>query len=70
MISSIEVVDSLPNTDHDCIEFSVHILPPKQAWPKCVLNNYKKTDFDLFRRSLAAIPWDLAVAEDIETWWS
>ena len=46
MISSIEVIDSIPNTDHDCIEFSVHTLLPKQVWPKCVLYNYKKTDFD------------------------
>ena len=37
MISSIEVIDNLPNTDYDCIEFSVHILPSKQIQPKCVL---------------------------------
>jgi len=56
MLSSIEVTDNLPNTDHDCIEFVVDILPPKQIPIQRSLYNYKKTDFDQYRRSLEAVP--------------
>ena len=70
MISSVEVTDNLPNTDHDCVEFIVDILPPKQNSVHRLLYNYKKADFDVHRQSLASVPWDLAEAEDINVWWS
>jgi len=67
LISSVEVVD---NTDHDCIEFVLDILPPKQVSLHRTLYNYKKTDFDLYQRALDSVPWDLAQAEDIDLWWT
>ena len=70
LISSVEVVDNLPNTDHDCIEFVLDVLPPKQVTLHRTLYNYKKTDFDLYRRALDSVPWDLAEDEDIDLWWT
>jgi len=70
LISSVEVVDSLPNTDHDCIEFVLDILPHKQVSLHRTLYNYKKTNFDLYRKALDSVPWDLAQAEDIDLWWT
>ena len=37
-------------------------------WPACTW--FKKVDFDMFCKSLASVPWDLAEAEDIDTWWT
>ena len=56
MISSVEVTDNLPGTDHDCIEFILDILPPKQVALHRTLYNYKKTDFDSYRRALDSVP--------------
>ena len=70
MVSSLEVYDNLPNTDHDCVEFYLDILPPKQTSVHRLLYNYKKTDFDMYRRSLDCVPWDLAEADDIDVWWT
>ena len=70
MVSSVEVTDNLPNTDHDCVEFYLDILPPKQASVHRLLYNYKETDFDMYCKSLDLVPWDLAEAEDIDVWWT
>ena len=70
MISSVEVTDNLPNTDHDCVEFNLDILPPKQNSVRRLLYNYKKANFDVYRQSFVSVPWDLAEAEDINVWWS
>ena len=70
IVSSVEVTDNLPNTDHDCVEFYLDILPPKQTPVHRLLYNYKKTDFDMYRKSLDSVPWDLAEAEDVDVWWT
>ena len=31
MVSSVEVTDNLPNTDHDYVEFYLNIFKPKQT---------------------------------------
>ena len=70
LVSSVDIVDNLPNTDHDCVELHLHILPPKQSSVQRWLYNYKKTDFNAFRKYLLSVPWDLAEADDIDVWWS
>ena len=58
------------NTDHDCIEFTLDILPPKQDTLHRTLYNYKKTDFESYWMALQSIPWELAEADNIDIWWS
>ena len=31
IVSSVDIVDNLPTTDHDCVELHLNILPPKQS---------------------------------------
>ena len=70
LVSSVDVVDNLPHTDHDCIELHINILPPKQTSVQRWIYNYKKTDFDAFCKCLLSVPWALAEADDIDVWWS
>ena len=70
LVSSVDIVDNLPNTDHYCIELHLNILPPKQSSVQHWLYKYKKTDFNAFRKYLLSVPWGLAEADDIDVWWS
>jgi len=70
MVTSVEVIDNLPNTDHDCVEFYLDILPPKQVPVHRLLYNYKKTNFDMYRKCLDSVLWDLVIDKDIDVWWS
>ena len=67
-ISHVDVVDNLPQADHDSIVFSLNVLPPKQEVTHCLLYNYKKADFDTYRDTLSLVPWDLAKSNDVNDW--
>ena len=69
LVSSLQLCDNLPGTDHDAVFFTLSVLPPKQKTVHRVLYNYKRTDFDTFRASLLTVPWNLAVSDDINLWW-
>lgn len=61
--------DSLLGCDHDALSCNISVLPPKQTSAHCYPYNCKKANFDEFKGSLYSIPWNLAVSEDINTWW-
>ena len=69
IVSYLQVCDSLPGCDHDAIHFNLSLLPPKQTSNCRYLYNYTKANFDEFRASLSSVPWDIAVSDDIDTWW-
>ena len=41
-VSNLNVCDNLPGTDHDAVQFTFSILPPKQCPVYRYLYNYKK----------------------------
>ena len=68
-VSHLQVCDSLPGTDHDAVQFMFSTLPPKQLSVHHYLYNYKKANFDKFRETLSSVPWEMAEANDIDSWW-
>ena len=50
LVSSVDIVDNLLNTDHDFVELQLNILPPKQS------SGYIITDFKAFRKCLLFVP--------------
>ena len=57
-ISSVEIVDNLPGTDHDTVEFVVSHSPVINVQPNRILYNYNKADFSVFLEVLSHVPWD------------
>ena len=68
-VSNLNVCDNLPGTDHDAVQFTFSILPPKQCTVYRYLYNYKKADFNTFRDTLSSVPWEIAESSDIDSWW-
>jgi len=66
-VSNVEVSDNLPLNDHDAVLFTLNVFPPQQKSVKQMLYNYKNADFDAFRDTLGATPWDLSESDDIDT---
>ena len=70
-ISSVDVVDNLPSTDHFAVEFHLLVSIPTQTQCRRSLYNYKKADFDTFREVLFRVPWTcVSDCNDIEYSWS
>ena len=70
-ISSVDVVDNLPSTDHLAVEFQLSVSIPVQRQCQRSLYNYKKADFDTFCVILSHIPWTCVIdCSDIEYSWS
>ena len=63
-VSHVDVVDNLPQTDHDLIVFTF-----KQEGIHRLLYNCKKADFDIYRNTLCSVPWDLAKSSTVNDWW-
>jgi len=57
-ITAVHLMDNLPGTDHDSVEFTVCVYPPRQSTSDKKLHNYKKTDFVAFKELLSLVPWD------------
>ena len=69
-ISSVEVVDNLPGTDHDAVEFVVSSSVVGEQ-PNRVLYNYTKADSNVFSEVLSHVPWDCIPLDfDIEYVWA
>ena len=56
-INSVAIVDNLPGTDHEAVEF-VKSSSIVYVQPHRVLYNYAKADFSVFLEVLSHIPWD------------
>ena len=69
-VSSIEVVDNLPGTDHDAVEFVVS-SSVVNVQPDRVLYNYTKADFSEYLEVLSRVPWDcIPFDSDVEYAWA
>ena len=69
-ISSVEIVDNLPGTDHDAVEFVVS-SSIVGVQPNRVLYNYTKADFNVFSEVLSHVLWDcIPFDSDVEYAWA
>ena len=70
IVSGVQSVDNLPGTDHEAIQFTLIVAPPKQIHCSRFLYNYKKADLALFHEVLSRIPWHCIPSGDIDESWS
>ena len=70
IVSGVQSVDNLPGTDHEAIQFTLIVAPPKQIHCSRFLYNYKKADLALFHEVLSRIPWHCIPSDDIDESWS
>ena len=72
LVSSVEIVDSLPGCDHDAVQFNLSATMPKQTTVKRVLYNYKAANIDDLKEVLSRVCWDIIDydSDDIELSWS
>ena len=72
VLSSVLVVDNLPGTDHEALQFTVTL--PSCFKSNCcrLLYNYAKADFQLFQDTLSHVPWDSVIDynSDIDCVWT
>ena len=47
IVMNVQVVDNLPLTDHDSVQFSLYIAAPMQSLCRRLLYNYKKANLSL-----------------------
>ena len=62
---SVDIMDNLPGTDHNALQYKLaynYCNPQQYKW---LLNNYKKADFIYFSTILSHVPWHLI--DDIES---
>ena len=57
-VSNVQVVDNLPGTDHDAVEFVLFVSSDIAEQPDQVLYNYSKADLHEFQEVLSHVPWD------------
>ena len=70
MVAGVKVVDNLPLTDHDAVQFTLNVITSPQTPCKRSLYNYKKADLLLLRDILSHIPWSIIEGTgDIEDSW-
>jgi len=59
LIANVDVIDNLPSTDHDAIQFHLCLALPLQETCQRVLYNYKKADLSELNATLSHVPWHL-----------
>ena len=70
-ITSVDVIDNLPSTDHSAVEFYLSVSIPIQQPCQRLLYNYKKANFDAFCEVLSHVPWSCVTdCNDTEYSWS
>ena len=61
ILSAVTVVDNLPSTDHEALQFIVTLPSCSKSHCHRLLYNYSKTDFQLFQKTLSHVPWDSVI---------
>ena len=70
IVSGVQVVDNLPHTDHDAVQFILNVVAPPQTSCKRSLFNYKKADLSLLCDILSHVPWNIIESNgDVEESW-
>ena len=69
-VTSVDIISSLPDCDHEALKFLLCLDPPSQPKTNRVLFNFKAADFDHFRDILGNVPWQLSESDDVDVWWT
>ena len=70
IVEGVQVIDNLPLTDHDAVQFTLNVVIPSQSRCKRLLYNYKKADLSLLCDTLHHVPWNIIEGtDDIEESW-
>ena len=70
-VSSVNVFDNLPSTDHSAVKFHLSDSIPVQHSTQRFLYNYKKANFSTFREVLFHVPWSCVTdCNDIDYTWT
>ena len=57
-VSNVRVVDNLPGSDHDAVEFDLSVSSDNIVQSSRVLFNYSKADLHEFQEILSNVPWN------------
>ena len=57
-VSNVRVVDNLPGSDHDAVEFDLSVSSDNIVQSSQVLFNYSKADLHEFQEVLSHVPWN------------
>lgn len=58
IIQENEVVDGIPGSDHESVQFSINLTKKKITRHRRLMYNFKRADFKAFRELLSKIPWN------------
>ena len=59
LLSDVEVVDNLHNTDHSALQFAIALPSCYKSQCHGLLYNYSRTDFQIFRDTLVIVPYGI-----------
>ncbi len=63
-VSQVDVVDGIPGSDHEAIQFLARVIKPAVVRQNRFVYNFKRGDFDRFRDLLSEIPWNCCFLSD------
>ena len=69
VVSNVEVMEHLGNSDHNMVTFSVHHVQ-ETLDSMTLFHDYCKGDYQSIRKELADIDWDIFMSEDTINCWS
>ena len=69
LVSQLQVINSLGDSDHNMIEFTLHLARNVCNDTK-ELRNYKHGDYDSIQKCLSVMNWDTFLNGDTKTSWN
>ena len=72
IVDDVLVHDGIPGSDHDAVQFTLHIDPrPSQRNKSRRVYNFQKADFEKFRDHLCLVPWECCfIGKGVEEAWT
>ena len=70
LIQGSKVVDGIPGSDHESVQFGVNLTRKPLSRHKRRMYNFRKADFEAYRELLSKVPWNCCFLTDsIEDCW-
>ena len=70
LIQGSKVVDGIPGSDHESVQFGVNLTRKPLSRHKRRMYNFRKADFEAYRELLSKVPWTCCFLTDsIEDCW-
>ena len=64
LIQENEVVDGIPGSDHESVQFSINLAKKQLTRHRRLMYNFKKADFEAFGELLSKVPWNCCFLTD------